>query len=517
MTTGMLVSADLRVMEVGTTARNELVLGFLDHLRGTRAAGTLWSYGAAARHFLFWLAQRGIPVISVDDTVVGRFARHRCRCHRYNPRALSGPLYLSRVRKFGCFLEERGDIPTNDNLDATAHLADLADHLDAVGYSGVSRRGYRSEAEHFACWLRLTRVQWRDVNDEVVDRFARHDCHCPIRRKRGVLADRTGSAHRRRGASRFIGFLQRRAVILPVGRRSEPVEDPRLSAFRVWLRHHRGASGETVRRYLQEASRWLPALGVDPTAYDAATIRNVVLDQDPGRSRTSVQMTTTVLRSYLRFLAARGECRPELVHAVPPAPRRRLAMLPRYVGPAVIERIIASCDAATPIGIRDRAIILLLARLGLRAGDIWRLRIADIDWAGALLHLYGKGRRSVSLPLPQDVGDAPLAYLEQARPKVSEERVFLCIQAPFTPFLSSSEIAGIVARVLARGGIDGVPTGAHLFRHSLATAMLRAGGSLESVGAVLRHRTPDTTAIHAKVDVAMLESVAQPWPGEVPC
>lgn len=176
-----------------------------------------------------------------------------------------------------------------------------------------------------------------------------------------------------------------------------------------------------------------------------------------------------------------------------------------------------SCDASTPIGIRDRAIILLLARLGLRAGDVWQLRLSDIDWTNAQLKVHGKGRRTVRLPLPQDAGDAVLAYLERVRPRVREERVFLRIQAPFRPFSSSAEIAGIVARVYERAGIDGVPTGAHMFRHSLATGMLRSGGSLESVGAILRHNSPSTTAVYAKVDVAMLEKVAQPWLGGASC
>jgi site-specific recombinase XerD len=153
----------------------------------------------------------------------------------------------------------------------------------------------------------------------------------------------------------------------------------------------------------------------------------------------------------------------------------------------------------------------------LRAGDIRRLRISDVNWTNALLTVHGKGRRSVSLPLPQDVGDAMLAYIERGRPLVTEEHLFLRVQAPFTPLASSSEIAGIVSRILARGGIEGVPTGAHLFRHSLATSMLRTGASLESVGAVLRHRSPGTTAIYAKVDVPMLMRVAQPWPGEASC
>jgi site-specific recombinase XerD len=355
------------------------------------------------------------------------------------------------------------------------------------------------------------------VDEAIIERFAQHDCRCPIKRKRGKLVEATGLAHRRRGALRFIDFLRERGTIPPVSVVSPPIEEPRVSAFRVWLQRHRGATDETLRRYLQETSRWASGLGDDPAIYNAATIRAVVLNQEPARSRASLRMTVTVLRSYLRFLAAQGECRPELVHAVPPAPQRRLATLPRYASPETIERIIASCDTATPVGIRDRAILLLLARLGLRAGDVWRLRLPDIDWANAQLGVHGKERRSTRLPLPQDVGDALLAYLTQARPLVREERVFLRSLAPFTPFVSSSEIAGIVARALARSGIEGVPTGAHLFRHSLATTMLRAGANLESVGTVLRHRSPSTTAIYAKVDVSMLETVAQPWLGDASC
>jgi site-specific recombinase XerD len=143
--------------------------------------------------------------------------------------------------------------------------------------------------------------------------------------------------------------------------------------------------------------------------------------------------------------------------------------------------------------------------------------MADLDWGNALLRVHGKGRRTTRLPLPQDAGDAVLAYIEHGRPRVRNEHLFLRVQAPFTPLASSSGISNIVSRVLARGGIGGVLTGAHLFRHSLATSMLRGGASLESVGTVLRHQSPSTTAIYAKVDVPMLMRVAQPWPGDVSC
>ena len=166
----------------------------------------------------------------------------------------------------------------------------------------------------------------------------------------------------------------------------------------------------------------------------------------------------------------------------------------------------------------DNALVAALPRsIGRRRLLPLQATVSDIDWPNARLRLYGKEHRASSMPLPQDVGDALLAYLEQIRLTSREERVFLRIQAPFRPFAGASEIAGVVARVLSRGGIDGIPTGAHVFRHSLATAMLRSGANLEAVGTVLRHRSQSATAIYAKVDVAMLDTVAQPWLGDMPC
>jgi site-specific recombinase XerD len=495
-----------------------LASAFLESLRNSRS-GALHADQSAARHFLTWLHKGRIPLSSVDETVVERFARHRGRCGRYRTRQLKTSAYLGRVRRFVCFLEERGHIHVVKDIECIdTHRADFARHLDTLGYSQVCRCSYRSEAEHLAVWLRLSRILWRDVDDAVIERFARHDCRCPIKRKRGRVVEGTGFARRRRGARGFIDFLRRRDAIPPVSAEPTFVEEPRLSAFRIWLKRHRGTTDETIRRYLQEASRWMSALGDDPAAFDAATIRAIVLDQAPSRSRASVRMTVTVLRVYLRFLSTQGECRPELIHAVPPAALRRLATLPRYASPETIERIIDSCDLSMPVGVRDRAILLLLARLGLRAGDVWRLRLADIDWADAVLCLHhGKNRQPTRLPLPQDAGDALLAYLTEARPSAREAHVFLRVQAPFRPFASASEIAGIVARAVARTGIEGVPTGSHLFRHSLATAMLRGGANLESVGTILRHRSPGTTAIYAKVDITMLKAVAQPWLGGEAC
>lgn len=253
-----------------------------------------------------------------------------------------------------------------------------------------------------------------------------------------------------------------------------------------------------------------------PVLWDAAGLRSAFArrsKETPG----SVSLLVTIMRSFLRFLIGQGQCRPALLHAIPSVQRYRLSTLPRYVDPATIERIISACPTDRPVQIRDKAIILLLARLGLRASDIRDMRLDDIDWRSGHLIVKGKSRRSERLPLPQDVGDAILAYLSTARPMAIDRHLFLRAHAPFRSLSSSAEIAGIVSRTLERSGIEGLPTGSHIFRHSLATNMLRAGAGLESVGTILRHSSPETTAIYAKVDLPMLMKIAQPWPGDLSC
>lgn len=490
-----------------------LVQAFLGQRRGSRTSGQHLSYAAAARHFMFWLDKRRIPLISVDETVVRRFAKHRCDCRYYPSRAFLDRDYVGRIRCFVRFLEDRGTIPLSDDIGPIAALlVAFEEELVKLGYRDGPHKRFLVDAEHFAYWLRLSRIPWAEVDDAVVKRFSRHECHCSLF-QRHRLNHPSRPANRRRAACHFIRFLRKQGVIPVPSSGAELTEEPRLTAYRHWLRNHRGATEASVVGFVDQVSRWLSTLGSDPAFYNAWTIRNAVLK----RSGSSHKFPVTALRSYLRFLVSRGECRPELVHAVPSLPRRRLATLPRYTSPATIERIIASCESTRPAHIRDRAIILLLARLGLRAGDVCQLRLADIDWTSGHLRVHGKGRRTVRLPLPQDAGDALLAYIEGVRPRVKEEKIFLRAHAPFTPFRSSSEISGIYARLRGRAGIDGVPTGAHMFRHSLATGMLRGGGTLESVGAILRHQSPTTTAIYAKVDTTMLLEVAQSWPGDVSC
>ncbi|MGI9435709.1 MAG: tyrosine-type recombinase/integrase [Geminicoccaceae bacterium] len=265
-------------------------------------------------------------------------------------------------------------------------------------------------------------------------------------------------------------------------------------------------------------TRLLPALGDDPALYDTALIRRVILDEAQRNTPVHTKTMTTALRGYLKFLAACSVCPPWLDQAIPKIPQWRLSALPRYLPAPEVEKVITSCDLTQAHGIRDRAILLLLARLGLRAGDILNMRFDDIAWAESTLRVRGKGRQEICLPLPQDVGDALLDYLHQARPPVDDSRIFLRSAAPYQPFAGSNAISHVVERALNRAGITNPPSrGAHLLRHSAATTMLRQGASLDAIGTILRHRSADTTAHYAKVDIAMLREVAQAWPEAVPC
>lgn len=394
-----------------------------------------------------------------------------------------------------------------DAGELTGPIAVYAAHLTGLGYAALTIKGCTDSARHLGAWLALSGIAVSALDEHVLERFARHRCRCGGNR----VSDRLSAKYvnRARRFARFLGRLGLVTVIAP----EAPVVDPSVARFGEWLRRHRGLSERTIARHVRMVSRLLPALGADPPAYDAARVRAVILSESARCSAAYVKTMAMALRGYLRFLAARGGCRPGLDHAVPPTPDWRLSALPRYLPLDDVARLIEGCDLSQPHGIRDRAILLLLARLGLRAHDVWAIEIGDVDWTASLVRVRGKRRRDVRLPLPQEAGDALLAYIERARPPVDEPRIFLRSAAPFVPFASSSVVSTIVRSALRRAGITDAPSqGAHLLRHSAATAMLRAGATLEAIGVVLRHESPDTTAHYAKIDVATLRLIAQPWP-----
>jgi site-specific recombinase XerD len=288
-----------------------------------------------------------------------------------------------------------------------------------------------------------------------------------------------------------------------------------LNSFRLWMRQHRGLTESTLDVYQGVLIGFFERLGDDPHRYTAAALRTFVLERAQPHGIERAKSIAVAVRALLRFLTASGECPPGIEHAIPGFASWQLSSIPRFLEPDDVERVIASCgdDAG---GLRDRAVLLLLARLGLRASEVASLMFADLDWDSGRIALCGKGRRHEWLPLPHDVGTAIQQYLHYGRPPLPSRQVFTTVNAPLAP-LSRAAVTHVVRSALHRTGITAPINGAHVLRHSAATAMLRQGASLASVAAVLRHRSPRTTAHYAKIDLGLLGDIAQPWPEVSSC
>jgi site-specific recombinase XerD len=391
-----------------------------------------------------------------------------------------------------------------------SYLDDFAAVLHEIGYCRRIGAWCISYAVHLGLWAAAEGVCIGALDEGAVSAFLAHlpRCRCP-----GQRAGLHAVAHSRTQV--FVQYLRTAGVVpVPV---QEVVTPELVTEFCEWMRRQRGVADTTLRQYRHVAIALIQHIGNDPARYEAGALR-IAVREVTGRHGTSMaRVVANVARAFLRYLAVEGRCRPGLDAAILPAASWSLASLPRYISAEAVQRIIDACDPDQPCGARDRAILLLLARLGLRGGDIVQMRLSDVNWEDARVRVAGKGRREVRLPLSQEVGDGILAYLRGRRSVVACDRVFLRSRPPWRPLASSSCVSAIARRAMARAGVS-VPThGAHLLRHSAATAMLREGISLPSIGVVLRHRSVETTAHYAKVDLELLRSVAQPWLGGTPC
>lgn len=386
------------------------------------------------------------------------------------------------------------------------HLDGFAHSLHQAGYAPGTARIYLRAATHLGLWMEQTELALTRCDKAAVEQFQQHlpTCRCP---------GRSGSTHGNAvfGARRFLHYLRHVGVVPGNGTPAAPHEPLLLQTFRQWMEQHRGVTRSTLEVYGRTVTALLHTLGEAPAQFTAQGLRTFVLDQAHRHSPHHAKLVVTATRMFVRYLVAQGHCAAALADAIPTVAAWRLAVLPQYLPATDIARIIAACDPTTPTGARDQAIVLLLSRLGLRASDVTARRFQPIDWAAASLRVGGKGRRETCLPLPQDVGDAILTYLERGRPPYHDDHVFLRAIAPRGP-LTRRAISNLIARAMRRAEVRAPSYGAHILRHSAATAIVRQGGSLDVIAAVLRHRSVETTVLYAKVDVALLHEVAQPWP-----
>lgn len=287
-----------------------------------------------------------------------------------------------------------------------------------------------------------------------------------------------------------------------------------LASYRDYLLAERGLATATVAQYLRRARvflSWLPTpVEAGVAGLSAEQVTTFVMVWCPGHGAADAKMMVTALRSLLRFLHVTGRVSVPLVDAVPSVPGWRRVRLPRIVGADQVARLLAGCDKSSPTGLRDFAVIVLMARLGLRAGEVGGLQLSDVDWQTGLVTVRGKGNRLDMLPLPVDVGEAMADYLQHGRPRTpARPHLFVCALAPFGP-LHTNTVISIVRRACHRAGIPAF--GPHRLRHAVACDLLAGGASLEEIGQLLRHSEQATTSQYAKVDLARLRGLAMPSP-----
>jgi integrase/recombinase XerD len=395
---------------------------------------------------------------------------------------------------------------------AGALIERFAEGLVQRGYAEITARRHIRAAEHLVRWAAPKGLAVRDVGDRELKSFADHLARC--RCGRYCCSNRREIVNGARLFSNDVASFDRPSIRGP---HPAPDESHLLRSFFVWMRERRGTSNATLYNYGLPIRCLLHRIHDDPGKLDARLLRQFVLEQSRG-GRWLARRCRTAMRMFLRFLIAEGRCRAGLLGAIPVVAHWRLAPLPRPLPAEDVERLIDSCELSSIAGRRDRAILLLLARLGLRAGDIVAMRLSDIDWRGAWVHVSGKSRRQVRLPLTQEVGRAVAAYVRDGRHRADTDALFLRSRAPYRSFANHCAVSVIVARAMQRSGIERPGRGAaHLLRHSVASSMLRRGASLQEISTLLRHRSIETTQIYAKVDVVSLQQIAQPWPLVLPC
>ena len=406
-------------------------------------------------------------------------------------------------------MKTRDTIEENGPEGLPVHYIEAClEDLRAARYAPQSLNTKRRILTAFANWMTQQNIGLAGLDESVMAEFM----------KRSTPLAATHIPQERAALRQLLAILRREGLVRVPEPNHASAIDQIYDHYVRYLREERGLAQNSVLVYAPFIRDFLRSQDagdgqVEPSAFDAVTVRSYLLAHSQGRSGEYMRLMAVALRSFLGFLFLRGEVPRNLAYAVPMVRTWRQSSVPRFLTPEQEAVVLASPDRSTPRGRRDYAVLLLLARLGLRAHEVVSLELDDIRWRSGELVVHGKGQRVERMPLLADVGEALAAYLHEDRGASASRRVFLRLWAPRVGLTGPAAVAHIVRLAFAQAGFRPTCRGAaHLFRHGLATTMIRHGASMAEIAEVLRHRSQDSTAIYAKVSFETLRGVARDWP-----
>ena len=375
---------------------------------------------------------------------------------------------------------------------------------------GLGRQGTWRSLHMFNCligWMESAGSEPTDLTEHLIKQYLRHRAK-----------DRIIQPGDRAALKRLLSVLREAGLAAPAPPTPLTPHDHIFDQFSHYLDKERGLPPKSIVRHLPIIRQFLrevcPAGARDLGKIDHETVIRYVERHARDWSADTGKIMCWALRAFLRYLHCNGLNQRALADCVPSIRRWKFASLPTYLSAVQVEKVLACCDRTTTMGRRDYAILMMLARLGMRAGSVATLTLDDIDWRSAEMLIRAKGRQRTRMPLPPDVGEAVVAYLRDGRPTSNCRRLFLRGLAPYVGLASGCAVTMIAKAALQRADIRGFAHhGAHLFRHSLATELLQSGATLSQIGQLLGHQSHDSTRIYAKVDIEVLRTVSQPWPG----
>lgn len=391
-----------------------------------------------------------------------------------------------------------------------AFLSGFANYLATKGYAHSTIHRWIRLVADLSKWLKKEAIPLSAMTAEYSTLYLQHSA----RRHAPDLGDRSALRN-------LMEYLRTEEVVSVEAQDSHHPTDieKHIDAYEQYLRKTRGLTGRTIVNYVYFIADFLRHIfdgkHVSLSKLSAADVVAYVQYKASTMSCQNASNMNITLRSFLRYLHYHDEGMPDLSVVVPAVATRSMAFLPRAIPTDQVEQLLRSVDRSSDRGRRDYAILLLLARLGLRAGEVAQLELNDIDWRRGVLHVRAKGGKRNAFPLSREIGEAIVDYLSHGRPRSDSARVFLRVRAPLRGFKSAAGVCAVVLRSIQQAGVSAPSLGSHQFRHALATDMLRGGASLAEIGDVLGHKHPDTTRIYSRIDLDRLRDLALPWPGGV--